>query len=153
MEGLIENIVNDHPLKRGGLYTKKFIEKINNLKLYIPNKQFRPFLNHDLCFKSDFDKDRYLQAASEVVINTFFSKEYPSTFEYEAKNIINNKDVDCQIKTQGYTYNIEIKTPSVSEKDILKEDQLKFVLGSRIDKKQKIDIKNFIEKITPQKNN
>lgn len=133
----IHKIKEEHPLKNEvpNKYYDDFTSRFPILKNKLIEQgqlsKVNDLLNNKLQLKQKFLKASYLQNAVETSINIFFSEKYIN-FEYEAGNKINDKDVDCKIEVDEYTFNIEIKTPDMeSLRDLNSNDAINLQLGHR----------------------
>ncbi len=99
-------------------YYKEFIQALKIIEPHLTTKEFKNLLDHKLQFSSSiFDKPKYLQHAVELSVLRYFAEYFKETFQYEYNaNPENNTDVECRIKHNGFTYNIEVKTPVLDKK-------------------------------------
>jgi len=140
IEEIIKNADESHILKIGLnknlKYTNDFLEKFSILENRLRNAKkendLKKLLEEKLQLKQKYKQESYLQNATETAINIYFADKFDD-FSYEAGNPNNKKDVDCKIKTNKYTYNIEIKSPTFEELRNDKDKNIKVQLGHRFD--------------------
>ena len=117
-------------------YFNEFLESINQIKKFIPEKDFRVFWKDKMQLnKSKFDEKSFIQGACEIAVANYFSEK--EGFKVEAKvNPKNKKDIDTQFKSKGFTYNIEVKCASFDAKEkVQNSDSFKFQTLGRLDNK------------------
>lgn len=70
---------------------------------------------HKLRIGGEYDRNIYLQGVSEIVLQ-FFATHMHLTYSVDKKlkSDSDGYDVDLQIVDKGFTYNLEIKTPTIS---------------------------------------
>lgn len=113
----------------------------------VSNKKRRKFITSFLKHKfmlgdSNFNKNQFIQSASELSVINFFMKKYKDSFEYEPKNASKNLS-ECKIKYKNNIFNIEVKCPTIQE-----IKSLKTVAYHRQSEKK---MKDFIENINEKK--
>lgn len=120
-------------------YLDEFIIAANNLKKVLAANSYELFWNEKMQLnKSEFNEKAFIQGACEVAVaNHFYDRQ---EFKIEAKvNPSNNKNVDCQFKSNGFTYNIEVKCASFDSKEIVQNnDSFKFQTFGRVADRNKI---------------
>jgi len=131
---------NNHYLSKA--YSEKlpyydcFKQSINDLSKKLTDKQLEDLVTNKLQIKEGtFSEKPYIQSACETTVNSYFAKNYETSFQYELQiNPNSNKNVECQIKDADYTYNIEVKCSSFEAKEnIDKIDAFKFGTFGRME--------------------
>lgn len=115
------------------IYFEEFIESILKIKEFLSPKDFKILWNDKMQFKKiKFDEKAFIQAACELSVAVYFCEK--DSFKVEVKvNPANKKDVDVQFKSNGFTYNIEVKCASFEAKEIVqKSDSFKFQTLGRL---------------------
>src|SRR5690554_4422195 len=104
-------------------YFDSFKHSINDLSTKLTEQQLKDLLTNKLQVKQGiFAEKTYIQFACETTVNSYFSKNYEETFQYEPQiNPKSNKNVDCQIKDFDYIYNVEVKCSSFEGKENIDE--------------------------------
>jgi hypothetical protein len=134
---------NDHYLNKARdlqhEYLSELIDVLTLLQKKLQPKEFKTIWNEKLQLrKQDFREKEFIQGACEIVVANYFSTK--ENFKIEAKvNPNNNKNVDCQFTSKGFTYNIEVKCASFDAKeDVEKSDSFQFQTLGRLDNKDEI---------------
>ncbi|MFD2564154.1 hypothetical protein [Aquimarina rubra] len=143
------DLPNNHYLKIAkqlkSNYFNDFLESINKIKKIISEKDFKVFWEDKMQLnKSKFDEKSFIQGACEIAVANYFSEK--DNFKVEVQvNPKNKKDVDCQFKSKGFTYNIEVKCASFDAmEEVQNSDSFKFQTLGRLDNKD--DIINILSK-------
>ena len=117
MDLYVDNLKNTYLLlDTDNDYFLEFSDALHSLYPYMTNKQKKNLLKDFQITGSVFNEAKYLQAACETSIASYVAKIYGHNFSYEPK-INPPKDVDCSFKSNGNTYNIEVKCPDYSKKN------------------------------------
>jgi len=117
-------------------YYANFTKVILPLKEKLTEKQFEDLLINKLQMKNaSFDEKAFIQIACETTVNAYFARKYPTSFAYEKKlKLTNKKNVECQVRSYYFTYNIEVKCADFEAKEkIENQDSFKFSTYGRID--------------------
>lgn len=146
-----DNLVlpNDHYLRIAkeskSNYYNEFLESISKIKKIIPDKDFKVFWEDKMQLnKSKFDEKAFIQGACEIAVANYFSEKNDFKVEVQV-NPNNKKDVDTQFKSNGFTYNIEVKCASFDAKEkVQNSDSFQFQTLGRFDNKN--DIINILSK-------
>ena len=115
-------------------YYSEFKTAISNLENVLSEREILQILNEKMLLnKKVFNEKTFIQGACEVAVANYFSEK--ADFKMEEKvNPENQKDVDCQFKSNGFTYNIEIKCASFDAKEAVEQsDAFKIQTLGRID--------------------
>ena len=118
------------------IYFKSFKQSMIDLSAKLSEKKLDDLLINKLQLKKgSFVEKPFIQSDCETTVNSYFAKNYENTFQYELQvNPTSDKNVECQIKDNDYTYNIEVKCSSFEAKEnIDKIDAFKFGTLGRLD--------------------
>lgn len=116
-------------------YYDSFKQAIDNLSTKLTEKQLGNLLTNKLLIKKGvFAEKTFIQSACETTVNAYFAKKYPNSFVYEKKLMFtNNKNVECQVRSYYFTYNIEVKCAGFDAKENIEiQDSFKFSTYGRI---------------------
>lgn len=114
-------------------YFDEFIQSISKVKDFLSPKDFKILWEDKMQFnKQKFDEKAFIQSACELAVATYFCEK--SDFNVEVKvNPESKKDVDVQFKSNGFTYNIEVKCASFDAKEkVQNSDSFKYGTHGRI---------------------
>lgn len=134
---------NLHYLKiahgKGHKYFHDFLTISDKFKTILPSKDFEKFWNEKMQLnKKTFNEKAFIQSACEIAVANYFSEK--KDFGIDVKvNPHNEKDVDCQFKSNTFIYNIEVKCASFDAKEnIENSDSFKFQTFGRIPEREKL---------------
>lgn len=116
-------------------YYQSFMNNISFLEDKLNSKQFVELLKNKLQLSSlKFYEKQFIQSACETTVNAYFAKKYPTSFAYEKKlKLTNKKNVECQVRSYYFTYNIEVKCADFEAKEKIEtQDSFKFSTYGRI---------------------
>lgn len=117
----------------GNNYFNEFIDSISKIKEYLSPKDFRILWDDKMQLnKMKFNEIPFIQSACELSVATYFCEK--DDFNVEVKvNPENKKDIDVQFKSNGFTYNIEVKCASFKKKEeVQKSDSFKYQSQGRL---------------------
>lgn len=144
MKELIDKIdsissIKDHYLVSakaiGHKYFTEFLEAAVILKSLLTTKEFEFWCSEKMLLKhQSFAEKTFIQYAVETSVVRFFGERFPTNFKVEAKiNTNNDKDVDCQFRDHGFTFNIEVKCSDfISKEKIDSKDAYKYETVGRL---------------------
>ncbi|MGX5683231.1 hypothetical protein ACWKWW_01620 [Chryseobacterium cucumeris] len=118
----------------GNNYFDEFMESVSKVKNYISPKDFKILWDDKMQLnKAKFDEKAFIQSACELSVATYFCEK--EDFKVEVKvNPENKKDIDVQFKSQGFTYNVEVKCATFEDKEkVKKSDSFKYQSSGRFD--------------------
>ncbi|MFN3782271.1 MAG: hypothetical protein ACK4R6_00010 [Spirosomataceae bacterium] len=119
-------------------YFNEFLDAAKILKPLLTDKEFEFWCTEKMLLKQQvFAEKTFIQYAVETSVVRFFGEKFPANFKVETKiNPTNEKDVDCQITDNGFTFNIEVKCSDfVSKEKIDNKDGFKFgTIGRLLDR-------------------
>ena len=120
-------------------YFEEFIASISRLKSSLSEKEFKALWNEKMQLnKRAFNEKGFIQGACEIAVANYFLDKDEFKIEVQV-NQKNKKDVDCQFKSNGFTYNIEVKCASFEAKEkVEKSDSFKFHTLGRLDNKDEL---------------
>jgi hypothetical protein len=123
-------------LKTDSKYITNFLYVFNYLRNNLTRQKIEDLLSNKLQIKvGSFNERSFIQIACETTVNSFFSRKYPNSFEYE--KIVNpntNKNVECQFKDGDFIYNVEVKCADFEKKEkIDTQDAFKFGTFGRLE--------------------
>lgn len=108
----------DHILNKSELlsYKDEFELMLEEFTNTLSNSEFISLKQKFQLHQGSFSLKPFIQAATETTIVRYFLKNFPNSFKYEPK-LNNKKNVECQISSGDFTFNIEVKTPDYTEKE------------------------------------
>ncbi|MCT8335751.1 hypothetical protein NUH30_18845 [Leptospira sp. 85282-16] len=96
-------------------YRKELFDVIEELSKKLSHSELKVLKTKLGLIGKDRTVESYIQAATETTVVRYFLKKFPETFRYEPRvNLVNEKNIECQILVNGNAFNIEVKTPSYS---------------------------------------
>jgi hypothetical protein len=99
-------------------YHKKIISRLFIMYNVINKKDFQELIEDKLQFNHKFTEESFIQSAIELTVNSYFAEKYKHSFKYEPKlTEKSKKNVECQIETDNFKYNIEVKCPVFKKKE------------------------------------
>lgn len=100
-------------------YFAEFIAAATVMKGLLNNKEFEIWLSQKMLLRDlPFSEKTFIQGATETAVARYFGERHPIGFRTEVKvNPGNNKDVDCQLLSGGYIFNVEVKCAEFKNKD------------------------------------
>jgi len=135
------NLPEGHYLKiareQGHNYFQEFLTASDKLKTILKPNDFKTFWNEKMQLdKGVFNEKAFIQGACETAVANHFADK--TDFGIEVKvNPNNKKDVDCQFKSNGFTYNIEVKCASFDAKEkVENSDSFKFHTFGRMPERE-----------------
>jgi hypothetical protein len=125
------NLPDEHYLKiateQKHNYLQEFLTASDKLKTILKPNDLKTFWYEKMqLHKNVFMEKAFIQGACETAVANHFADK--ADFGIEVKvNPNNKKDVDCQFKSNGFTYNIEVKCASFDTKEkVENSDSFKF---------------------------
>jgi len=125
--------------EQGDNYFQEFLSASDKLKTILSPTDFKVFWNEKMQLnKKNFNEKAFIQGACETAVANYFSDK--QDFGVEVKvNPNNKKDVDCQFKSNGFTYNIEVKCASFDAKEKVENaDSFKYHTFGRLSDRESV---------------